>query len=101
MTVQRINVSDAKALIETENISVIDIRDEMSFLAGHIEKAKRIDNQNIADFIQNTEFDEKILVCCYHGHSSLSAGAYLESQGFSEVYSLDGGMTQWMLMYPK
>jgi thiosulfate sulfurtransferase len=39
-------------------------------------------------------------VVCYHGNSSQSAAAYLVSQGFSEVYSLDGGFELWRTTYP-
>jgi len=39
-------------------------------------------------------------VVCYHGNSSQSAAAYLISQGFSDVYSLDGGFELWRGTYP-
>jgi thiosulfate sulfurtransferase len=39
-------------------------------------------------------------VVCYHGNSSQGAAAYLVSQGFSEVYSLDGGIEAWQADYP-
>jgi len=34
------------------------------------------------------------------GHISQSAAAYLVNQGFSEVYSLDGGFELWRHTYP-
>lgn len=40
------------------------------------------------------------MVVCYHGNSSQSAAAYLVSQGFSDVYSLDGGFELWRSTYP-
>lgn len=100
MSVERINVEQAKNMMTKKNVVVIDIRDEQSFMAGHIEGATRIDNLNIQQFIEETASDSKVLVCCYHGISSLSAAAYLESQGFQNLYSLDGGMTQWLLQNP-
>jgi thiosulfate sulfurtransferase len=41
-----------------------------------------------------------LIVSCYHGNSSQSAAAYLCSQGFTEVYSLDGGFEVWRTTYP-
>ena len=38
---------------------------------------------------------------CYHGNSSQSAAAYLVGQGFSEVYSVDGGFELWRATYPE
>jgi len=40
------------------------------------------------------------VVCCYHGISSQQAAQFLISQDFTEVYSLDGGFTDWQLQYP-
>ena len=40
------------------------------------------------------------IVTCYHGNSSQSAAAYLVSQGFTDVYSLDGGFELWHARYP-
>ena len=45
-------------------------------------------------------FDAPLIVACYHGNSSQSAAAYLAHQGFSEVYSLDGGFELWRATYP-
>jgi thiosulfate sulfurtransferase len=42
-----------------------------------------------------------VVVVCYHGNSSQSAAAYLASQGFSDVYSLDGGFELWQTTYPE
>jgi thiosulfate sulfurtransferase len=41
------------------------------------------------------EFEQPILVMCYHGISSQGAAQYLVNQGFEEVYSVDGGFEAW------
>jgi thiosulfate sulfurtransferase len=41
------------------------------------------------------------VVCCYHGISSQQAAQFLVSQDFTDVYSLDGGFTQWQLQFPE
>ena len=62
--------------------------------------AQHLDNVNIADFIRAADLDAPLIVACYHGNSSQSAAAYLISQGFSDVYSLDGGFELWRTTYP-
>jgi thiosulfate sulfurtransferase len=42
-----------------------------------------------------------MVVVCYHGHSSQQAAAWLAGQGFAEVYSLDGGFTEWEYRLPE
>ena len=51
-------------------------------------------------FFEDTPLDDALIVACYHGNSSQSAAAYLVGQGFSEVYSLDGGFELWRATYP-
>ncbi|MBY6019396.1 thiosulfate sulfurtransferase GlpE [Ferrimonas balearica] len=78
-------------LLAERPAQIVDIRDPNAFAAGHIPGAQHLHNGNLAEFILNAEFDEPLVVCCYHGISSQSAAAYLAEQGFEEVYSLDGG----------
>ena len=97
---QRISVVDAAKLIKDEHSQVVDIRDATAYGSGHIDGSIRIDNGNIQNFVENANKQNNLLVCCYHGHSSLSAAAFFDSQGFEKVYSLDGGMTSWGLSQP-
>ena len=95
-----ISVIDAQQKITAENAHVVDIRDEQSFAAGHIENAVHLTNGTLNQFMQNVEFDEPVIVCCYHGVSSQQAAQFLIHQGFEEVYSLDGGFEAWRLTQP-
>lgn len=79
---------------------VVDIRDPQSFALCHISGSRHLDNHSLHDFIAGADLDQPLLVVCYHGNSSQSAAAYLVGQGFSEVYSLDGGIELWRATYP-
>jgi thiosulfate sulfurtransferase len=96
-----ISPQQAQQLLQNEAVTVADIRDPQSFSSGHIPHAIRLDNQSLPDFIASTPNDRPVLVVCYHGHSSQNAAAYLASQGYTEVYSLDGGFEQWRSLYPE
>jgi thiosulfate sulfurtransferase len=91
---ENMSISDAKILLE-KKVVIADIRDEASYQAGHLGNAVHLTEANISLFIQQHEFDETILVYCYHGHSSQHAADFLVKQGFDEVYSLLGGYTAW------
>jgi thiosulfate sulfurtransferase len=97
----RINPNDAKALIEQGTSQIIDIRDAMSFQAGHMKAAIRIDNEGVPHFMAQADQQAPLIVCCYHGNSSQSAAQYFSEQGFQEVYSLDGGYEEWKVLYPE
>ncbi|WP_312940735.1 thiosulfate sulfurtransferase GlpE [Stutzerimonas balearica] len=84
-----------------EGAVVVDIRDPHSFASGHIAGSTRLDNYSLPDFIAAADLDQPLIVTCYHGHSSQGAAAYLVGQGFSDVYSLDGGFELWRVTYPQ
>ncbi len=97
---QRIAPEQARPLLQ-QGAQLVDIRDPQSFAAGHMIGAVHLDNHSLPDFIAGADFDKPLVVVCYHGNSSQSAAAYLAHQGFSEVYSLDGGFELWRSLYPQ
>ena len=96
---KRIPPEQAQALRE-QGAVVVDIRDPQSFASGHIRGSQHLDNYSLAAFIAAADFDQPLIVTCYHGNSSQSAAAYLAHQGFAEVYSLDGGFELWRNLFP-
>lgn len=97
----RISVADANALIEKGPVTIADIRDEASFNTGHINNAQHLDNTNTQDFIDGSDLDQPLIVVCYHGNSSQPASVFLADRGFDDVYSLDGGYTEWAATFPE
>jgi len=91
---KNISIDEAKILLE-QKATVIDIRDHSSYIAGHLATAQHIHDENVQQFIQESDWDKPLLVYCYHGHSSQNAAQFLAEQGFEEVYSLMGGYTAW------
>lgn len=100
MTYSCIDVSDALPIIEN-NALIVDIRDTTSYQNSHIVDAISLNNDNVQDFIDSSDKSRPLIVCCYHGNSSKGAAEYLAAQGFQEVYSLNGGYSQWSAMFPE
>jgi len=90
-----INIEAAKSLMQKKTVALADIRDLDSYNTGHIEGAVHVTNDNLQDFIQNSNLDQPLIVYCFHGHSSQPAAQFLLEQGFEEAYSLIGGYTLW------
>jgi len=97
---REISVSDAAKLIENGEVQIVDIRDPQSFAQGHIAGAVRLDNNNVAQYLQQADKQKPVIVCCYHGNASQAAADFFTGQGFSEAYSLKGGMSEWVLTHP-
>lgn len=95
MAFTHISIEDVKQMMKQGDLALLDIRDQASFQAGHIDSAQHITGENIQSFIQTADFDKPVVVYCYHGNSSQGAADFLSEQGFTEVYSMTGGYTAW------
>ena len=100
MTYTCIDIADALPIIEND-ATIVDIRDQTSFQTSHMANAINLNNDNVPAFIEQTDKSKPVIVCCYHGNSSKGAAEYLAAQGFQEVYSLNGGFSQWSSMFPE
>lgn len=92
-----ISVTDALAMLESDDhhAVMVDIRDPQSFQLSHPQGAFHLTNDTIVEFMNEVDFEQPVLVMCYHGVSSQGAAQYLINQGFEQVYSVDGGFEAW------
>jgi len=93
-----ISIEDVAAL-EGE-VAIVDIRDPQSFATGHIPASTQLNNDNFSTFVELTAKDKPVVVVCYHGVSSQQAAQVIAQQGFTSVYSMDGGFEAWRLSQP-
>ncbi|MDQ6989110.1 MAG: thiosulfate sulfurtransferase GlpE [Mariprofundaceae bacterium] len=92
---QHLSVQQYHQLCSSKQATVLDIRDVASFASGHMDDALHIESLPLAAFIAQQDKNQALVICCYHGNSSQQAAAYFVEQGFTEVYSLDGGYEAW------
>lgn len=98
---KHMSVNELQAVVADKSHVVVDIRDANSFANGRIAQAIHLTNESLQDFLREADLDAPVVVCCYHGISSQQAAEFLISQDFTEVYSLDGGFTQWQTQFPE
>jgi thiosulfate sulfurtransferase len=92
---QRMPVEEAKCLIDNPNLIILDTRDSQSYQAGHVPRARNFHEPDFINFCRDTNKNKMILVYCYKGFSCQAVAQRLAEQGFSKVYSMDGGFTGW------
>ncbi len=97
---KQIDAHQAKALIDKVGVAIVDIRDSDAFKAAHIENAHHLTDQNVDTFLKNTNKETPVICYCYHGFSSQGAAEFLATNGFIEVYSIEGGFEKWKTLYP-
>lgn len=78
-----------------EGFTVIDIRSEATYLAGHIEGAYNSSLQTLMDDLPFMPQDKPFVVVCYSGQSAGHAKIAMELLGYEDVYSFAWGMCGW------
>ena len=97
--IPQIQIQDAKKKLDQKECTFVDIRDPGSYRAAHVPGAIHLHDENVQEFLQNTDKETPVVVYCYHGNSSLGATAYLMENGFKNVCSMSGGFEAWRQVY--
>ncbi|WP_116474885.1 rhodanese-like domain-containing protein [Zobellella maritima] len=88
----------AVMLINKQDAVVVDIRSAEEFRKGHIAGAINVPNTqlkaNNLNLIEKYKSSPVVLVCDT-GMTSSSAGRVLSKAGFTQVYTLRGGLSDW------
>ena len=90
-----VTVHDVSKLLELPETFVIDMRDEYSFIKGHLDGAHTASEENIKNLIKSRKHDIPLVVYCYHGNSSKELASFFTQVGFKQVYNLVGGWDAW------
>lgn len=93
-----VNVEEFKSKLDLPEAQIIDVRTDAEVAQGIIPNAEQMDVADWNKFISATEKldpNKPVLVYCKSGGRSNRAATYLVQNGFTEVYDLKGGITDW------
>lgn len=79
----------AKHTSANEEVVILDMRDQTTMRAGHLENALPANDVEVELLLKNR--DQPVLIYCYHGHSSRELATFLVRIGMRKVYNLEGG----------
>lgn len=96
-TYQQITQEKAKEMMDTQEVTVLDVREQDEFDAGHIPGAillpvGTITKDTAAAVID--DLDTVVLVYCRSGNRSKTASQALADLGYTNVYEF-GGINTW------
>lgn len=74
---------------------IIDVRQASEVAAGTIPGAQALPLHTLPMRVHELPRDEQLVFVCRSGARSAQACAFLQSQGFQNVYNLRGGMIAW------
>ena len=91
--IQVLAPKEVQALIAAGEVDIVDVRDARDWASGHVPGAR---NLPLDDLKANAKLArDRILFVCARGMRSMTAAKLAEQQGFTDLYSLDGGMLAW------
>jgi len=74
---------------------LLDVREPWEFDKVRIEGSKLVPMRQIGEHMSDLNSSEEIVVICHHGIRSRVVCHFLESEGFSNVINLTGGVDAW------
>jgi rhodanese-related sulfurtransferase len=90
-----ISVQQAKEMIDTGEVFILDVRTQEEYNAGHIRNSTLIPVQDLSKRLNEVPRDRDILVYCKTGGRSTAASEILVNNGFARIYNMKGGITEW------
>ncbi|MHB8770031.1 MAG: rhodanese-like domain-containing protein [Syntrophales bacterium] len=94
------NLSAAQVQSMRENGTagtILDVREYTEYCTGHIPCSVNYPWNSGSLLLHYPELDPQAqyIVVCASGNRSAAASAFLESQGFTKIYNMSGGMGSW------
>ena len=94
---QQITQEAAKEMMDTQEVVILDVREQHEYDSGHIPGAVLLPVGTIAEDTAAAEIDELdtvVLVYCRSGNRSKAASQALADLGYTNVYEF-GGINTW------
>ena len=95
---QQITQEAAKEMMDTQEVIILDVREQDEYDSGHIPDAillpvDTIDEETAAAVIPDKE--STVLVYCRSGNRSKTASSTLAELGYTDIYEF-GGISTWL-----
>ncbi len=96
--VRQNDVQAVKAMLDSERrFYLVDVREANEWNAGHLPRAIHLGKGIIQRDIETAipDLSAEIVLYCGGGYRSALAADHLQQMGYSNVWSMDGGLREW------
>ncbi len=90
-----VSVQQGKEMIDRDEVFILDVRTREEYNESHINGSTLIPVQELDIRFKELPRDKKILVYCRTGGRSVTASEILVKNGFTQIYNMKGGITEW------
>jgi sulfur-carrier protein adenylyltransferase/sulfurtransferase len=93
-----ITVQELKKMMDDQvDFQLIDVREQYEYDEANM-GAQLIPMGEVVDRMDEISRDKQVVVHCRSGARSANIINYLETQGFDNLYNLEGGIMAWLAM---
>jgi rhodanese-related sulfurtransferase len=86
----------ATQMINKDNAALLDVRSADEFARGHVAQAKNVPLESLESTPDSAgKKDKPVILMCQNGQKAGKAAAILRKAGFTQVFSLQGGLAGW------
>ena len=94
-TLPRVSVADVAAQLERGEVTVIDVRANSEWTAGHLPDVGNIPLGQLPDHVAAIPRDRPVVMQCQSGARSAIAASVLRARGLSNAVTMAGGFAEW------
>lgn len=92
-----VSTEEMQALLELDNVQLVDVRTSKEYKEGYIAKAQNIDfnSPTFDKDIIKLDKEKPVVLYCKSGGRSAKCAKKMKQAGFVKIYDLDGGISKW------
>jgi len=90
-----LTVHQAYEAVKTGEVFVLDVREIWEYENGHMPGAVLIPFMEVENRLSEVPTDQHIIVTCRNGNRSAQIAEYLQSNGYTRVHNMQGGILDW------
>jgi phage shock protein E len=90
-----VNVQTVAAVMDDDNVVLLDVREQWEYDEGHIPGVVLIPMGEVANRLSEIPTDKTVILTCRSGNRSDQIATYLRQQGFDNVHNMSGGILAW------
>lgn len=92
-----VSTEEMQALLELDDVQLVDVRTSEEYKEGYIAKAQNIDfnSPTFDKDIIKLDKEKPVVLYCKSGGRSAKCAKKMKQAGFVKIYDLDGGISKW------
>lgn len=94
--IKQVSVEQAQTAVKAENAQFIDVRTPEEYAAGHAVQARNLPLDVLESNLGKLDKNKPIYVICQTGRRSQKGSEMLKNAGFTAVYNINGGTSEWI-----